>query len=62
MLPGGQINPDLLRVNAEASTFIRAFDRQNKVIAAICHAPWLLIETGVAKGRKSPPTLDHAPI
>ena len=48
-----QINPDLLRVNAKALDFIRAFDKQNKTIAAVCHAPWLLIETGLAKGRKA---------
>jgi protease I len=51
VLPGGQINPDLLRVNEKALAFIRAFDEQKKVIAAVCHAPWLLIETGIAKGR-----------
>jgi protease I len=52
VLPGGQINPDLLRVNAKAIEFIRAFFDQKKVVAAVCHAPWLLIETGIAKGRK----------
>lgn len=52
VLPGGQINPDLLRINEKALNFIRAFDRQNKVIAAVCHAPWLLIETGIIKGRR----------
>jgi protease I len=51
VLPGGQINPDLLRVNPEALAFIRSFDQQKKVIAAVCHAPWLLIETGIAEGR-----------
>ena len=52
VLPGGQINPDLLRVNAQALEFIRAFFDQKKVVAAICHAPWLLVETGIIKGRK----------
>ena len=52
VLPGGQINPDLLRVNADALEFIRGFFDQKKVVAAVCHAPWLLIETGLAKGRK----------
>jgi protease I len=52
VLPGGQINPDLLRINANALEFIRAFFDQKKIVAAICHAPWLLIETGIAKGRK----------
>jgi protease I len=52
VLPGGQINPDLLRINDKALALIRAFNGQKKVIAAICHAPWLLIETGIIKGRK----------
>ena len=45
VLPGGQINPDALKL-------IKDFYNQNKVVAAVCHAPWLLIETGIAKGRK----------
>jgi protease I len=53
VLPGGQINPDLLRVNAKALEFIRAMFDQKKVVAAVCHAPWLLIETGIIKGRKA---------
>lgn len=52
VLPGGQINPDLLRVEHAATDLVRAFFDQGKVVAAICHAPWLLIETGIAKGRK----------
>jgi len=51
VLPGGQINPDLLRINQDALRFIRAFFDQKKVVAAVCHAPWLLIETGIIKGR-----------
>lgn len=53
VLPGGQINPDLLRVNEDAIALIRAFHDHGKVIAAICHAPWLLIEAGVIAGRKA---------
>jgi protease I len=53
VLPGGQINPDLLRINADALEFIRAFFDQKKTVAAVCHAPWLLIETGIIKGRKA---------
>jgi protease I len=53
VLPGGQINPDLLRINEKALKFIRAFYDQKKVVAAICHAPWLLIETGIIKGRRA---------
>ena len=52
VLPGGQINPDLLRVEDKALTFIKACFDAKKVVAAVCHAPWLLIETGIAKGRK----------
>jgi len=52
VLPGGQINPDLLRVEPKAITFIRDIFNQKKIVAAVCHAPWLLIEAGIAKGRK----------
>jgi deglycase len=53
VLPGGQINPDLLRINPRALKLIRAFFDQKKIVAAVCHAPWLLIETGIIKGRKA---------
>jgi protease I len=52
VLPGGQINPDLLRINPDALRLILAFYKQKKVVAAVCHAPWLLIETEIIKGRK----------
>jgi len=52
VLPGGQINPDLLRVEPKALKFIKDIFDAQKVVAAVCHAPWLLIETGIAKGRK----------
>lgn len=52
VLPGGQINPDLLRVEPKALSFIKDMFNQKKIVAAVCHAPWLLIETGIAKGRK----------
>lgn len=52
VLPGGQINPDLLRVEASAISLIRDFAEAGKPIAAICHAPWLLVEAGLAKGRR----------
>lgn len=51
VLPGGQINPDLLRVNPDALKLIREFYDAGKTVAAVCHAPWLLVETGIAKGR-----------
>jgi protease I len=52
VLPGGQINPDLLRVEPKALAFIKDIFNQKKIVAAVCHAPWLLIEAGIAKGRK----------
>jgi protease I len=52
VLPGGQINPDLLRVEPTALKFIRDIFDARKVVAAICHAPWLLVETGIANGRR----------
>ena len=50
VLPGGQINPDLLRVNETALKFIRAFLDSGKVVAAVCHAPWLLVELDAVRG------------
>jgi protease I len=52
VLPGGQMNPDLLRVEDDAVSLIRDFAAAAKPIAAICHAPWLLIEAGLADGRR----------
>ena len=52
VLPGGQINPDLLRVEPEAIALIQAFAVAGRTVAAICHAPWLLIEAGLAEGRR----------
>ncbi len=52
VLPGGQMNPDTLRGTPEALTLIKRFFEQGKVVAAVCHAPWLLIDTGIAKGRR----------
>ncbi|MBJ7574760.1 type 1 glutamine amidotransferase domain-containing protein [Luteimonas sp. MC1828] len=52
VLPGGVINPDRLRINKAAVAFVRAFDAAGKPLAAICHGPWLLAESGAAKGRE----------
>lgn len=52
VLPGGQMNPDTLRGDENALALIKAFFDQGKVVAAVCHAPWLLIDTGIAKARK----------
>jgi protease I len=51
MLPGGLMNPDTLRTEKDAIKFIRAFADAGKPIAAICHAPWLLIEADLVAGR-----------
>ena len=52
VLPGGVANPDFLRMDEDAVAFVRAFFEQAKPVAAICHAPWTLIEAGVVEGRK----------
>ncbi|NRD24215.1 type 1 glutamine amidotransferase [Winogradskyella litoriviva] len=52
MLPGGQINPDILRKNEDAVNFVKSFFENHKPVAAICHAPWLLAEADVLKDRK----------
>lgn len=52
VLPGGQINPDKLRVEPAAIALIKAFAAAAKPIAAICHAPWLLIEAGLVSGKR----------
>ena len=51
MIPGGLMNPDALRSNEEALEFVRHFFREGKPVAAICHAPWVLIDAGVVRGR-----------
>jgi protease I len=51
LLPGGVANPDKLRANLYAVKFVKSFVDTGKPIAAICHGPWTLIETGIAHGR-----------
>jgi len=51
-VPGGFINPDLLRQSAEAREFVRAFDSSDKPIASICHGPWVLASAGLLSGRR----------
>jgi protease I len=51
MLPGGVMNPDHLRQNERAVQFVRRFFEFGKPVAAICHAPWMLVEAGVVRGR-----------
>jgi protease I len=50
-LPGGVANPDAMRLNEKAVEFVRDFFTQKKPVAAICHAPWILVEAGVVEGR-----------
>jgi protease I len=51
MLPGGVANPDNLRTHEDAVAFVRAFFDAGKPVAAICHAPWTLVEADVVRGR-----------
>tara|TARA_A100001391_G_scaffold7621_4_gene4860 strand:+ start:877 stop:1401 length:525 start_codon:yes stop_codon:yes gene_type:complete len=51
VLPGGQMNPDILRMNKDAVAMVKAFADAGKPIAAICHGPWLLAEAGVIEGK-----------
>jgi protease I len=51
LLPGGVMNPDNMRRNEQAQQFVRAFFEAGKPVAAICHAPWTLIDAGVVDGR-----------
>jgi protease I len=52
VLPGGVANPDKLRMDENAVRFVRDFFEQGKPVGAICHAPWMLVEAGVVRGRK----------
>ena len=52
LLPGGVLNPDTLRMIPEAVAFAKSFFDAGKPVAAICHGPWTVIETGYAKGRR----------
>jgi len=52
LLPGGVMNPDKLRINEDAVEFVQSFVDLGKPIAAICHGPWTLIETGMVEGRQ----------
>jgi deglycase len=52
VLPGGVMNPDMLRMNETAVDFVRDFFKQGKPVASICHGPWMLVEADVVDGRK----------
>lgn len=51
LLPGGQMNPDILRMDKTTIGLVREFVESGKPVAAICHAPWLLAEAGVLEGK-----------
>lgn len=51
VLPGGVANPDFLRLDAGAVAFVKGFFEAGKPVAAICHAPWTLVEADVVRGR-----------
>jgi protease I len=52
LLPGGTCNPDRLRMDASAVSFVRDFVASGKPVAAICHGPWTLVEADVVRGRR----------
>lgn len=52
LLPGGVFNPDQLRMDDKALRFVKHFFEQDKPVAAICHGPWTLVETGVIRGKR----------
>ncbi|HZT85860.1 MAG TPA: type 1 glutamine amidotransferase domain-containing protein [Gaiellaceae bacterium] len=60
LIPGGVGNPDQLRGDENVVSFVREFDRAGKPMAVICHGPWVLVESGVVRGRRvtSWPTLE----
>jgi protease I len=51
LLPGGVMNPDHLRMDPDAVKFVKEFIDAHKPVAAICHGPWMLVETGAVRGR-----------
>jgi len=51
VIPGGVANGDFLRADEDACAFVAAFATAKKPIASICHGPWILVETGIVKGR-----------
>jgi protease I len=51
LLPGGTVNPDKLRIDADAVRFVKAFVESGKPVGAICHGPWTLVEADVVRGR-----------
>jgi protease I len=52
IVPGGTVNPDNLRMDQSAVTFVQEFFKTGKPVGAICHGPWILVEADVARGRR----------
>lgn len=53
VIPGGVMNPDKLRIDADAMKLVKAFLAAGKVVAAVCHGPWLLVQADALKGRQA---------
>ncbi len=53
VIPGGQMNPDFLRADEKAVALVKEFVKSGKIIAAVCHGPWLLVEADALRGRKA---------
>lgn len=53
VIPGGVINPDKLRIDADAMKLVKAFLDSGKVVAAVCHGPWLLVQADALRGRQA---------
>jgi len=51
VIPGGQMNPDKLRIDADAMGVVKSFLKDGKIVAAICHGPWLLVEANAVRGK-----------
>jgi len=52
VIPGGTLNSDKLRMNEKARAFVKGLYDEGKVVAAICHGPWLLVSSGLVQGKK----------
>lgn len=52
VIPGGYESPDRVRQNANVLAFVRTFDQAGKVIASVCHGPWVLVSAGICRGRR----------
>jgi protease I len=52
IVPGGVANPDFMRMDADAVSFVRSFFEAGKPVAVICHGPWMLVEADVVRGRQ----------